>query len=288
MRLPRTPLRSLVGAVLSATVLLLAGGRAGAAPERVQIPSLATDATGARQTVDGYLSAAPGEGPHPALVFLHGCGGLLNSKGVPERRQTDWAARFNAAGYTVLMVDSFKPRGVRSMCAPKNYQAPVFFARPLDALGALAYLKTLPGVDPARIGLMGWSEGGGVVLNTLRNPLAAGFRAAVAFYPAGCTPARIGRAYRTPIPLLTLLGADDVWTRAAPCATALGRVHGGAPIAIHTYPGAYHDFDWPDMKVHEVPKDRTNAGVVPIEGTNPDARADALERVPAFFASAGL
>ena len=43
---------------------------------------------------------------------------------------------------------------------------------------------------------------------------------------------------------------------------------------------------WPHMTVHEVPKDRTAAGVVPIEGTNPAARADALERVPAFFASA--
>jgi len=255
-------------------------------PERVPVLSLATGADGTRQTVDGYLFAAPGDGPHPAILFLHGCGGLLTAKGVPENRQTDWAQRFNAAGYTILMLDSFTPRGVTSMCAPKDYQAAVFTARPLDALGALAYLRSLPSVDADRIGLMGWSEGGGVTLNTLRNPLAAGFRAAVAFYPAGCTPGRIGRAYQAPIPLLVLLGEDDVWTRAAPCQEALQRVHGGAPIQIQTYPGAYHDFDWPHMTVHEVPKDRTAAGVVPIEGTNPAARADALERVPAFFASA--
>ena len=255
-------------------------------PARVPVLSLATGADGTRQTVDGYLFAAPGDGPHPAILFLHGCGGLLTAKGVPENRQTDWAQRFNAAGYTILMLDSFTPRGVTSMCAPKDYQAAVFTARPLDALGALAYLRSLPSVDADRIGLMGWSEGGGVTLNTLRNPLAAGFRAAVAFYPAGCTPGLIGRAYQAPIPLLVLLGEDDVWTRAAPCQEALQRVHGGAPIQIQTYPGAYHDFDWPHMTVHEVPKDRTAAGVVPIEGTNPAARADALERVPAFFASA--
>ncbi len=237
-------------------------------------------------SVEGYLWSAPGAGPHPAVLFLHGCGGLLTAKGVPERRQTDWARRFNAAGYTVLMLDSFTPRGVRSMCAPKNFQASVYAARPLDALGALAFLKAQPGVDPERIGVMGWSEGGGVVLNTLRNPLASGFRAAVAFYPASCTPGRIGRAYQTPVPLLVLIGESDVWTPAVPCAAALERVQGGAPITVRTFPNAYHDFDWPDLPVHEVPAFRTNAGVVPIEGTNPAARADVLERVPAFFASA--
>jgi hypothetical protein len=35
--------------------------------------------------------------------------------------------------------------------------------------------------------------------------------------------------------------------------------------------------------VHESPQFRTAAGVVPIQGTNPAARQDALTRVPVFL-----
>jgi carboxymethylenebutenolidase len=65
--------------------------------------------------------------------------------------------------------------------------------RPLDAAGALAYLRTRPDVVPDRIGLQGWSNGGSTVLATISPAAAAtpalapetGFHAALAFYP-GC------------------------------------------------------------------------------------------------------
>jgi dienelactone hydrolase len=56
-----------------------------------------------------------------------------------------------------------------------------------------------------------------------------------------------------------------------------------APVQIETYPGAYHDFDWPDLPIRRHPENRTKTGVVPITGTDPAARDDALERVPAFL-----
>lgn len=71
-----------------------------------------------------------------------------------------------------------------------------------------------------------------------------------------------------------------LWSRAEHCLTT--RWHGG-PIELHTYAGAYHDFDYPGIKLHEEPGYRPTSGVVPIVGTDPAAREDALARVPAFL-----
>jgi dienelactone hydrolase len=53
---------------------------------------------------------------------------------------------------------------------------------------------------------------------------------------------------------------------------------------MQVYPGAYHGFDRANSPIHEYPEYRTSAGVVPILGTDPAARQDALTRVPAFLA----
>ena len=81
-----------------------------------------------------------------------------------------------------------------------------------------------------------------------------------------------------------MVGAEDVWTPAAPCKELLdGGAARGAKVTVQIYPGAYHDFDWPNMVRHELPNYRTAAGVVPIQGTDPAARQDALSRVPVFL-----
>jgi dienelactone hydrolase len=61
-----------------------------------------------------------------------------------------------------------------------------------------------------------------------------------------------------------------------------------SPVELHVYPGAYRDFDYPGVKLHEEPNYRTSAGVVPILGMDPVARDDAMARVPAFLARALL
>ena len=50
-----------------------------------------------------------GDAPRPAVVFLHGCGGLIGRSGTTNLRERDWAALLNQRGYVVLMVDSFTP-----------------------------------------------------------------------------------------------------------------------------------------------------------------------------------
>jgi dienelactone hydrolase len=109
------------------------------------------------------------------------------------------------------------------------------------------------------------------------------FRAAVAFYPASCDERR-QPGWASQIPLLVLLGAEDVWTPAAPCKTFLDAAVGrGARVEVQIYPAAHHGFDRADSPRRELPDYRTAAGVVPIVGTEPAARRDAVSRVPAFL-----
>ena len=225
-------------------------------------------------------------------MFLHGCGGLFSrASGFINPRELDWARELTQRGYAVLMVDSFGPRNQGEMCSQRGFNREIYMKRPRDAYGALLFLQSQAWVRPDRVGLMGWSEGGGAVLFAIRaqslgRPAQlqqADFRAAVALYPASCNERRQG-AWMSPVPLLALLGAEDVWTPAAPCKELLdGAIARGAKVEIHVYPGAYHDLDWPNMARHESPNFRTAAGVVPIQGTDPAARQDALSRVPAFL-----
>jgi dienelactone hydrolase len=88
------------------------------------------------------------------------------------------------------------------------------------------------------------------------------------------------------IPLLILIGAADDWTPAAPCKDLADQARASnEPVSIVLYPNAYHDFDTPDVGVHEVSGLAYTAqgGGSAHAGTNP-ARADALKRVERFLA----
>jgi dienelactone hydrolase len=264
-------------------------GNAAKAQERIQFRSLDSSAT----VLDGYLYPSTGAGRHPAAVFLHGCSGMFDrSTGLISRLERDWASVLNGDGYSVLMVDSFRPRSIDQTCAPSTYNPAVVAARPKDAYGALYYLQNQLFVRGDRIALIGWSAGGGTVLRTI--PQQSGgrpaslpqgdFRAAVAFYPALCSDQREAASWTSNIPLLVLFGAADVWTPLAPCQNFIaGALARGSRIELHTYPGAYHAFDAPDRPLRRLPQYTTTAGIVPIVGTDPAARRDAFAEVQAFL-----
>jgi dienelactone hydrolase len=243
--------------------------------------------------LDGYLFRPNGPGPNPAVVFMHGCGGLFSrSTNAIVSRETAWRQQLVDKGFVVLMVDGFTPRDTVEMCSRTSFKEWLYLRRPSDAYAALLHLQTQSFVMRDRIGLMGWSNGGGAVLMAVaarsrgRPAAFAGpdFRAAVAFYPASCSEQRLGADWTTAIPLLILIGQEDVWTPAAPCRElAQGAASRGAPVTFHAYPGAYHDFDWPGLRRRELAAYTTRAGVVPITGEDPAARADALDRVTAFL-----
>jgi dienelactone hydrolase len=271
-----------------AMACMLATAGAGA-QDVVHFPSLDDQ----RTVLDGYLYRPEGEGRHPAVVGLHGCSGMFLPSGAILPIEFAWAYLLAGHGYAVLLVDSFGPRRHGEMCSIGGFDLNLYRNRPKDAYGALAYLQAQDYVRPDRVAALGWSQGGGVVLLSIGNhslgrppDLAQpDFRAAVAFYPASCNAQREPADWTTSIPLLVLQGEADVWTPAAPCREFIDAAAArGAPVSMQVYPGAYHAFDAPNVSVRELPNYRTRAGIVPIVGTDPAARADAQQRVPAFLA----
>jgi dienelactone hydrolase len=285
-------------AYLIALVLFCVGGPAAAQQVHtvVHFPSLdGNDGRRPPTVLAGHIFRPLDQGRHSALVFLHGCGGLIHDGDLDER-ETSWAGELNRLGYAVLMVDSHWPRGIGSTCSlrvtnPDEWMK-LMLKREDDAYGALQFLAAQPFVESNRIGVIGWSLGGGVVLLATRSGErarlngtgSASFRAAVAFYPALCNDDEQPPGWSNEIPLLLLQGASDTWTRAAPCKRFVeNAVARGARIDMQLYPGAYHAFDATNIPLQLLPI-QTRPGTLPYLGSDPAARGDAFERVPAFLA----
>lgn len=185
----------------------------------------------------------------PALLLLHGCGGPYDRQGQLSRRMHDYAQLLRQAGFHVLIIDSFTPRGERELCTQRQGTRRVTqLQRRRDVLGALQWLAAQPGVDAQRLGLLGWSNGGSSVLAALdaRQPevQAAALRPAfaVAFYP-GCGE-DLRRGWTPVAPLLMLLGEADDWTPAATCHALAKSVSAPAPRPeVLGFEGAFHGFD---------------------------------------------
>lgn len=286
-------LRTSAAAALSAALrpglllLALAGGHC-QAQQRVEIASLDA-ASGVAVRLPAYWFAAPGSGDSPAVLALHGCGGLLDGRGQLAPRYLELAARLNALGIHMLATDSLSPRGERELCtqAPGGRKVTQLHRR-RDALGGLQWLAAMPGVDPARIGLLGWSNGGSTVLaaSNLRHAevLAARVRPSlmVAFYP-GCE-AELARGYQPSAPLLLLLGEADDWTPAAPCKALAAAAAGSAKLQLESYPDAHHGFDGnlPLRLRRDVPGG-VNPGAGVHVGANAPARQAAARRLEEFL-----
>ncbi len=259
------------------------------AEERVSFPSL--DGAGSAPVVlTGVFFAASGASvPAPAIAMFHGCGGAYDKRGALAPRMRDYATLFNGLGLHVLVVDSLTARYEKELCTQRIGKRRVTQAnRRLDALGAIEYLAERRDVDPKRIGLIGWSNGGSTVLaatNLRHHDVAIATTRpafAIAFYP-GCE-ADLKRGYQPSGPLLMLVGQSDDWTPASQCA-ALVRAAAEPRPEIVSYAGAWHGFD-SDAPVR-VRKDVPN-GVNPGQGVhvggNPVAWRASRDRVVRFLA----
>jgi dienelactone hydrolase len=217
----------------------------------------------------------PGTGPFPAVLVMHGCGGInANHRG--------WAGRLTEWGYAAAILDSFGPRNTRHTCQVGNDPRPNLRAQ--DAFNAATYLRTLPIIQPDRIGLVGFSHGGVTALfATLASevPTDRGgrpFQAMVAFYPpclrkTGWNAEVLGEPAND---LLILIGKDDTWTPAPDCLKYV-EAQSGFPHAptIKVYPGAVHAFD----AAYRVGLDEHGH----LQGANPEARADSYLMTKAFL-----
>lgn len=237
------------------------------------------------------LPATPSP-PAVPVIALHGCGGIGGPEGPIRlpRRERDWAARLVALGHPVLFPDSFGSRGIAETCRGGDAAAMPETARRADVHAAAAWAVEQPWAAGREAGvlLLGWSHGGSTALAAVNAPVPPGLiRAAVALYP-GCR--RMGQAlpdWAPAAPVLLLLGGMDDWTPARWCQALAARAPdaGAAPVIVHTYPGAWHGFDQPGMPLRLLSGLPLVRGGAAHMGTDPEARADALLRVPEFLAA---
>ncbi len=241
-------------------------------------------------TLQAFVYVPEGPGPFPAVIALHGCSGLTK-EGKPSERHADWGERLAAQGFLVLFPDSYASRGLGPQCKVSDRDVSPSRDRPLDVNASLAYLDTRPDVKPDAVSLLGWSNGGSTVLYSVEpthRPTAGqqDFAKAIAFYPGCRVPFETGK-WSSRLPLLILIGEADDWTAAQPCRDMVAAAKAvGVSVDIVAYPGAYHDFDHPNLPVHTLDHlafASSGTGVAHT-GTNPAARADAILRVPAFLA----
>ena len=241
--------------------------------------------------LNAVLYRPPGPGPFPAVVALHGCGGLWRDKEKLSTRHSDWGERLAAAGFMVLMPDSYGSRGLGSQCGVKDLTVRASRERVIDAVAARIWLQSRSDVRPDAISLLGWSGGGSAILAAVRRDRRPAdrqpdFARAIAFY-TGCRTQSESRGFEVRLPVLILMGAADDWTPPAPCdfLTKAARAR-GEPVTLVLYEGAVHDFDHPRLELKQrddIAYSATGNGKATV-GTDPAAREDAIRRVKEFLA----
>jgi dienelactone hydrolase len=264
-------------------LLLIPGFAAG--QEKLSIPSL-----DGKLELPGYWFGAVASEPRPAVISLHGCGGLLDDKGGLSRNRYRVAEYFNVERMHTLLVDSFTPRGLKSVCETRlNLRSVDYDDRREDVYAAVRWLAQRPDVDRGRIAVVGYSNGGGTVLSVLdrtdklvqAQPIRP--RAAVAFYPP-CTRFNQTWNYEIAAPLLLMIGALDDWTPPHHCEWLQGKVRRAqkdARFELILFPGSHHGFDgYGALQVRSgLP---TKSGTATV-GANPEARDKALRRMFEFL-----
>ena len=260
--------------------------RAADPPSEVAFASL--DGT---TTLRGYLFVPETAGPWPAVVMMHGRAGAYSSTATSfdaahlALRHSFWGQEWARSGRIALLVDGFGPRGYprgfpRGSYEDRPAELNEVTVRPLDAYGALAYLRSRSDVRADAIGLQGWSNGGSATISAIdaatpgivRPTPSSGFRAALAFYPAcGLKGLLAQRAFKPYAPTLVLHGSSDEEVSPSRCQALVekSRVEGG-DVAFVLYPGATHGFDSPARS-----RQRVEA--------NAQAMADAVVRARAHF-----
>lgn len=219
--------------------------------------------------VTGHLFLPPGSEKVPAVVMMHGSGGIYSAM------LGYWPEQFNAAGYAVLSVDSFGPRGVKSTA--ENQSLVPFAADVADAFAALKLLASHPRIDAGRIAIMGFSRGGITVWRTgvkrliaaQRLPGGLRFAAHVPVYSGGC----VGEfrlvtkpGVFTKAPMLWIHGDNDDYTPIGPCQDYADRIgKAGTPVEFVVIPGARHKFDDDDTRRIKIHGAQTGLEGCPVE-----------------------
>jgi len=225
--------------------------------------------TGETVNIAGHLFMPPGNDKVPAVVLVHGSGGIYNAV------LDFWPKQFNAAGIAVFTLDMFGPRGVQSTAEDQSLVP--FAADVADSFATLKLLATHPRIDAKRIAIMGFSRGGTATLRTAVERIIAAqklpdglrYAAHIPTYAGGC--AGVFRLVVKPAvfsksPMLFIHGDADDYTPIGPCqdyADKIGKA--GTPVGFVVIEGAHHKFDSDDLKRYHVRAATRTKGDCPVE-----------------------
>jgi len=225
------------------------------------------------------------QGKMPAVLITHGSSGV-------DSRGTYHAEELNKAGIATLEIDMWAARGLAggSEARPATVQETL-----PDAYGALKFLSAHPSIDPARIGIMGFSWGGVMSMLTATQKYAAQaapgqqFVAHAPFYPL-CWGYNVVPGYDfanlTGAPLFIQAGSADEYDDPDSCQKLVDNLSPAdrAHVMLTVYPGATHGFDRlaPAVDAEDSYSHKGQGGIVHVE-PSPEAAEASRRAVVAFF-----
>lgn len=199
-----------------------------------------------------------GDGPFPAVIQFHGCGGKKNL-------QARWAAVARAAGWAVVVVDSYAHRRISRLEAYATVCTGLQLwgrERAGDLYAMLAWVRRQPWANADCIALAGWSHGAWTVLDAmalhpgrdaeketrltgLPNEPLEGLRGAFILYPwQGIGALAPHRGLRVDVPVQAIVGTADTVVGGKTVARVLsGMKTPASAISVELFEGATHAFD---------------------------------------------
>lgn len=224
------------------------------------------DTTQERPKIDGKLMLPTGTGRVPAVVIMHGGAGITQSEELAAKRLV-------AEGFAVFLVDRATGRGLKVGLGANSrlrIGIPSNFA---DGMNALKALSGQPRIDPARIGILGFSLGGMIALGLNGQkfqgrfgPAGLHYAALVGVYPV-CAIAEYGPNASTGAPTLLLVGGKDSTAPAVLCKeiVALQEKEGAKPaVTLVEYAESGHGWDDPELGSGGYAPQSTNLSKCPI------------------------
>ena len=207
------------------------------------------------------VSYPPGEGPFPAVLLFHGCGGV--------RQVTEnYAALAVKSGVAAVIVDSLRARNISyeealaQVCTGHKLWGR---ERAADVYAALDLIRRDRRIDPQRLALTGWSHGGwtlldGLTLAAMKRPPDglsdapeepfAGVTGVFLIYPYVSGPSlAVRHDWLSGIPLEAVLVERDSMASEADASVVFSRARQqGAPVSWSVLGGVTHAFDEPDHR----------------------------------------